>query len=293
MEVILQDLRYGLRSLMKSPSFAIVSTVTLALAIGVNTSVFSLVSVIIFADLPMQDTETVALVRGVNAELGVDQGSVSPADYFDLLERSRSFESLAALAEGQWVLRGEDQPTRVQGLQVTVGLTETWRLPPVLGRSFAEGEDREGAERVVMLTHGFWRDKYGGREDVLGETINLFAVFALLMAAIGIYGVMAYSVSQRTEEIGLRMALGAEVATVRWMVVSQGARLVGAGIALGLVASFVLSRLLGNIVFGITTTDRLTFIGMPVLLALVALMANLIPARRATKLDPASTLRGD
>ncbi|MCH7991311.1 MAG: FtsX-like permease family protein, partial [Gemmatimonadetes bacterium] len=121
----------------------------------------------------------------------------------------------------------------------------------------------------------------------------VFAVFALLMAAIGIYGVMAYSVSQRTEEIGLRMALGAEVATVRWMVVSQGARLVGAGIALGLVASFVLSRLLGNIVFGITTTDRLTFIGMPVLLALVALMANLIPARRATKLDPASTLRGD
>ena len=80
METISQDLRYGLRSLRKSPGFAIVSILTLALAIGVNTSVFGLVSVIIFADLPMQDSETVSLVRGINPELEIDQGSVSPAD---------------------------------------------------------------------------------------------------------------------------------------------------------------------------------------------------------------------
>ena len=120
-----------------------------------------------------------------------------------------------------------------------------------------------------------------------------FAVFALVMAAIGIYGVMAYSVAQRRSEIGLRMALGAEIGTVRWMVVSEGARLMAVGIGAGLVAAFLLSRLLGNLVFGISTTDPLTFIGVPLVLAVVALVANLIPARRATRLDPAKTLRAE
>ena len=173
MKTIGQDLRYGLRALWNSPSFAIVSTLTLALAIGVNTSIFSLVSVIIFADLPMQESETVQVVRGVNAELEIDRDSVSPADYMDLVERSRSFESLSAMSQGQWVLTGGDQPTRVTGLRFTVGLTETWKLPPVLGRGFAEGEDRRGAEPVAMLTHGFWQEQYGGRIDVIGETIGL------------------------------------------------------------------------------------------------------------------------
>jgi len=120
-----------------------------------------------------------------------------------------------------------------------------------------------------------------------------FAVFALFMAAIGIYGVMAYSVSQRRQEFGLRMALGAEAATVRWMVLSQGARLLAIGIAVGLLAAFGVSRLLATLVFGISATDPLTFIGVPLVLAAVALVANLVPALRATRLDPADTLRAD
>ena len=150
METVRQDLHYGLRSLWKSPGFAVVSTITLALAIGVNTSIFSLVSVIVFADLPMQESATVALVRGVNPELEIDQGSVSPADYIDLVERARSFESLTALTESEWVVTGGDRPVRVSGLQFTSGLTEAWLLPPILGRSFVEGEDRYGAEPVAM-----------------------------------------------------------------------------------------------------------------------------------------------
>jgi len=120
-----------------------------------------------------------------------------------------------------------------------------------------------------------------------------FALFALLMAAIGIYGVMAYSVSQRRSEIGLRMALGAEKGTVRWMILLQGTRLLAIGIGVGLVAAFLLSRLLDNLVFGISTTDPLTFVGVPVVLAVVAMVANLVPAVRATRLDPAKTLRAD
>lgn len=173
MKTLGQDLRYGVRALWQNPGFAIVSILTLALAIGVNTSIFSLVNVIVFADLPMGDSETVQVVRGVNSELEIDQGSVSAADYLDLVERSRSFESLSALTEGQWVLTGMDRPTRVTGLLFTVGLTETWQLPPLLGRSFVEGEDRFGAEPVAMLSHGFWQEQYGSRTAVIGETISL------------------------------------------------------------------------------------------------------------------------
>lgn len=176
METLIQDVRYGLRALWKTPGFAVVSTLTLAIAIGVNTSIFSLVNVIVFADLPMQDSETVSLVRGTNAELGVDQGSISPADFFDLQERSRSFTALSALTESQWTLSGGDRPLRVEGLQTTANLLDTWRLPPVLGRGIAEGEDRFGAAPVAMLSHNFWTLQYGARPDVLGETIRLDGV---------------------------------------------------------------------------------------------------------------------
>jgi ABC-type antimicrobial peptide transport system permease subunit len=104
---------------------------------------------------------------------------------------------------------------------------------------------------------------------------------------------MAYSVSQRRREIGLRMALGAEAGTVRLMVLSQGARLLAVGVAAGLLAGFAVSRLLGTLVFGISATDPLTFAGVPLVLAGVALVANLIPAWRATRLDPADTLRAN
>ena len=173
MESIAQDIRFAVRSLLKSPGFAIVSVITLALAIGVNTSVFSIVNAIVFADLPMSDSETVALVRGVNPELGIDQGSVSPADYLDLVDRQRSFTSLSALTEGEWVMTGQGEPERIAGIQVTASTMETWRLPVVLGRGFAAGEDTDGAERVVMLTHGHWQDRYDSSPGVLGETMVL------------------------------------------------------------------------------------------------------------------------
>ena len=102
-----------------------------------------------------------------------------------------------------------------------------------------------------------------------------------------------YSVSQRRSEIGLRMALGAEAGRVRWMVVGQGAKLLALGIVLGLGTALLLSRLLANVVFGVSATDPVTFVGVPLVLSAVALVANVVPALRATRLDPATTLRGE
>jgi putative ABC transport system permease protein len=126
--------------------------------------------------------------------------------------------------------------------------------------------------------------------------MTLFGVFAgvaLLLAAIGIYGVMAYSVSQRTGEIGVRMALGAHTRDVLRLVLSQGARLIAAGALAGVAGGLLLTRFLERLVFGVSTSDPLTFAATAALLAVVAGAACLLPARRATRVAPMAALRAE
>jgi putative ABC transport system permease protein len=138
-------------------------------------------------------------------------------------------------------------------------------------------------------------------EDVVDQAIagaqfntvllGVFALIAFLLAAVGIYGVVSCDVSERTHEIGIRVALGAQPGDVLKLVLGQGARLAGYGIAAGMVAAFALTRLMASLLYGVKTTDAYTFAAIPILLGVVALAASYLPTRRALALDPVTALR--
>ena len=121
--------------------------------------------------------------------------------------------------------------------------------------------------------------------------LGIFAMLALVLAAVGIYGVMSYSVAQRTQEIGIRMALGAQRSDVLKMAVGQGLRLVLIGIVIGLAVAFGLTRVMASLLFGVSATDPATFVTISLVLVSVAVLASYIPALRAARIDPMVALR--
>jgi ABC-type antimicrobial peptide transport system permease subunit len=121
--------------------------------------------------------------------------------------------------------------------------------------------------------------------------LTVFSLVAMVMAAVGIYGVMSFSVSQRTHEIGVRMALGAQTLDVLKLVVKKGIILGAAGVVIGLVGSFAATRLMKSLLFEVTTTDKATFAFVSLGLFFITLLACYVPARRATKVDPLKALR--
>jgi putative ABC transport system permease protein len=138
-------------------------------------------------------------------------------------------------------------------------------------------------------------------EEIVGRSVaaprfntlllGLFAGVALILTAVGLYGVIAYSVAQNTQQIGIRVALGAQTTDVFRMIVGQGTRLTVVGVLIGLAAAYGLTRLMSSLLYGVAATDPWTFAGVAALLMLVAMLACYLPARRATRIDPVVALR--
>ena len=136
-----------------------------------------------------------------------------------------------------------------------------------------------------ILSRSVWQQRF------YTMLFSIFAALALVLAAVGIYGVMSYAVTQRTQEIGIRMALGARAIDVLKLIIANGMTLISIGLVIGLAGAVALTRLLSTLLFGVTPTDTLTFVTVAAALIFVALLACYLPSRRATKVDPLEALR--
>jgi ABC-type antimicrobial peptide transport system permease subunit len=192
--------------------------------------------------------------------------------------------------------------------QVTDGYTAAYSdVQPLLWVVRTHGEPHQAiaavTEQLRLASGGFPIAHVRTMDEVMGRStaresfnmllLTIFGAVALLLAAIGIYGLMAYSVEQRTQEIGIRMALGADRSAVRRLVVWHGMRLALLGAAVGLAAAFALTRLLASFLFGVKSWDPAVFVSATVILSAVALLAVWLPATRASKVDPMQALRAE
>lgn len=330
MDSLLRDLRYGLRAMAKNPGFAGVAVLTLALGIGVNTAIFSVVNSVLVRPLPYQDPGRLVVMPGYFHTVGIPllrgrdfnphDGPGAPdvaiinrtmADRFwpdqDPIGKRFSqdrdhpkwitvvgvvgdvrqwgleqppapeayFPELQALnSEMIIVVRTTMQPLRQLPAMSTVVHDLDSQLPVHEPRELAEGVSESSAQqRFVALLLG------------------LLAALALALAAVGTYGVIAYSVAQRTHELGIRIALGAGRQNVLGMVLGEGLRLALVGVAAGLAGAWALTRFLASLLYGVRATDPTTFVLVSLLLAAVALLATYSPARRATRVNPIAALR--
>jgi len=361
MDVLLKDLVYSLRMLVKRPGLTLVAIIAIALGIGANTAIFSVVNTVLLQPLPYDQPQQLVMLATEQRNQPLDgRGTFSYLDLIDLQQRSNTLEYVATYQGSGTMLTGNGDDERVLGAAVSADYFPLLRVKPEFGRVFTRDEDKPGAPAVIVLSHALWQRRFGGDrldrnvqremyvsfaqrperrmnvvvrteapnaleltptlraqvkafdqnqiiwrtrtlEELLGQSVaprrfnmmllGLFASVALILAAVGLYGVMSYSVSWRVHEIGIRMALGANRSNVLGLVVRQGMTLTLIGLALGLVGAFSLSRVLRSLLFGVTPTDPLTFAGVSAVLIIVALLACLIPARRATRVDPMVALR--
>lgn len=173
MEIVLQDIRYGLRMLRKSPGFAAIAVLTLALGIGVSTAIFSVVDTVLLRPLPYRQPDKLVLVTETLPGMSLDEIGVSAGEYQDYRDRNRSFLQVAAYESAGFNLTGAGQPLRINAASVSASAFPLLGVSPELGRAFTSEEDRYGSGNVVVLSHALWEHEYSGDPNILGKTVKL------------------------------------------------------------------------------------------------------------------------
>ncbi len=174
MHTLWQDIRYGARMLLKQPGFTLVAVITLALGIGANTAIFSVVNAVLLRPLPFKESEQLVMVWNKGAEAaGGDRTPLAVADLLDWRAQNRSFESIGAFQNASLNYTGGDVPEQVPGVNVTANFLNVLGVGVQLGRDFLPGDEQVGSPRVVLLSDQFWRSHFAADPKVVGRTMNL------------------------------------------------------------------------------------------------------------------------
>lgn len=172
MESLLQDLRYGVRMLTKRPWYTVVAVIALALGIGANTAIFSLVDALLFRPLQFKDVDRLVMIWS-GTEQTMDRANTSPADYIDWKSQNNVFDHLAAINWWDVNLTGQGEPERIQAFRVSPSFFAALDEKPLLGRALLPEEEEPGRDQVAVLNYNLWQRQFAGDPDIIGQTINL------------------------------------------------------------------------------------------------------------------------
>src|SRR5262245_48744711 len=173
LETLWQDLRFGVRMLLKQPGFTLIAVLTLALGIGANTAIFSVVNAVLLSPLPYTESERLSLIWTSAESIGLKQNWVSEPEVLDFREQAKLFEGFGVINAAGFRLTGSGEPEQLNVARVSTNLFSLLGVRMKTGRDFAPDEEKPGAARVAILSHGFWRRRFGGERSVIGSTINL------------------------------------------------------------------------------------------------------------------------
>ena len=173
LETILQDMRYGARSLRKNPGYAAAAILTLALGIGANTAIFSVVHGVLLQSLPYGGGDRLVRLRADAPGAGIEDGAFSPLDVSDIAAQTRTMSGVAEYHSMWFVLLGRKEPERVQTGVVSASFFDLLGVRPILGRTFLPGEDKHGAEAVLVLSHAYWMRSFGGDPSIIGRVFRM------------------------------------------------------------------------------------------------------------------------
>src|SRR5262249_37014525 len=174
MGTVLQDLKYGLRMLRKSPGFTLIALLTLAIGIGANTAIFSVVNTVLLRPLPYKDPDRLVMLWQISSIFGSHVGASAP-EYLDYRERNHVFSRMGAYASLSFNLTGGREPQRIKAARVSASLFDVLGVSPMFGRTITQQEDQTGGPKVVVLGYSLWRDEFGSNPNILGTNINLDA----------------------------------------------------------------------------------------------------------------------
>jgi hypothetical protein len=270
---MLQDVRYGWRQLRREKGFTLVVVLSLALGIGANTAIFTLTNAVMIKRLPVMDPDQLVLLNWTAAK------------GLSVIQTGRSGRDSAGA-----YLPYTQSPVAVGSMHVEVRTAgEPLALLPSIRQAVQSLEPTLPLTDVT--TQALQIERTLSQEHLLAKLSSVFGFLALLLACIGLYGTLAYAVSTRHNEIGVRIALGATRGTIVGMFLRQAQVLVGAGAVVGIIGGLLSTKLVGAMLYGLSPTDPATIASAAVLLVAITGLAAYLPAYRASRVDPVTVLR--